>query len=163
MGEQKPKTPASPQSPSSAAADGAFGAEAHWGDPEHAQARENFFKGEVLGALVWLSVAAAVSLIIEVVFLGSRVNLGGVALPVPWTIPLAYVANLIITNTALLWTRERSKASVPVIVWAVGFGILLLWSAMPFGGDMVLGQWLRTVVLLAAGVLGGAWPLRHAR
>lgn len=143
--------------------DSGFGSEKHWGDPNRSQAREVFYAGEVSGALVWLSAAAVVSLILEVVFLGAWVHIGSLAVPMPWTIPVAYIANLIITNTALLWTQERAKAAVPVIAWTVGFAVLLFWSAMPFGGDMVLGQWLRTVVLLAAGVIGGVWPLRRVR
>ncbi|MDO5029474.1 MAG: hypothetical protein Q4E11_02685 [Corynebacterium sp.] len=140
-----------------------FGDEPHWGDPTRPQPRESFHKGEISGALAWLSVAALVSLIIEVVFLGVWITVGSVAIPFPWTIVLAYVMNLIITNTALLWTRDRSKAAIPVVVWVIGFAALLVWSVVPAGGDLAMGQWLRTILLLAAGLFGGAWPLRHQR
>lgn len=140
-----------------------FGEEPLWGDPERSQPRENFHPGEVTGALVWLSAAALCVLVVEVVFLGVWVTIGTVAIPVPWTIPVAYVVNLIITNTALLWTRNRRKAAISVVVWLVGFGVLLMWAAIPGLGDMAMGQWLRTILLLAAGVFGGAWPLRHDR
>lgn len=140
-----------------------FGDEPHWGDPTQSQPRENFHKGEVVGALTWLSVAALVSLIIEVVFLGTWITVGGVAIPLPWTIVVAYVLNLIITNTALLWTRERSKAAIPVAAWMLGFAALLVWAVVPAGGDLAMGQWFRTILLLSAGMFGGAWPLRHLR
>lgn len=142
---------------------GTFGDEARWGNPHHSQPRENFSSGEVRIALVWLSIAALIALVIEVVFLGVRVTVGGLAIPCPWTIPLAYVVNLIIINTSLLWTRNRKLAVVPVAVWTAGYGALLLWAAVPGGGDLAMGQWLRTILLLAAGVFGGVWPLRHLR
>lgn len=137
--------------------------EADWGNPKKSQAREVFHKGEIPVALMWLSLAALVSLVIEVVFLGTWVTIGSVTFPLPWTIVAAYVMNLILTNTALLWQVKREVAMIPTAVWLVGFGILLFWTALPFGGDQVLGSWLRTVVLLAAGAFGGLWPLRHAR
>ena len=140
-----------------------FGQEANWGNPNRSQARESFFPGEVTTAMVWLSVAAVTSLIIEVVFLGTWVSVAGRAIPMPWTIPVAYVMNLIITNTALLWTRNRRLAAVPIYVWALGWLALQLWMVAPFGGDMAMGPWLRSIALLAAGVAGGVWPLRHRR
>ena len=140
-----------------------FGDERYWGNPERSQPRENFHQGEVTVALVWLSLAALAALVIEVVFLGAWITIGSVAIPLPWTIPLAYIANLIITNTALLWTRDRSKAAIPTVIWVLGFAGILLWAVLPFGGDLAMGQWLRTVLLLVCGVLGGAWPLRYLR
>ncbi len=140
-----------------------FGDERYWGEPNHSQPRENFHQGEVTVALVWLSLAALAVLVIEVVFLGTWITVGSVAVPLPWTIPLAYIGNLIITNTALLWTRDRAKAAIPTGLWLLGFAVFLLWAVIPSGGDVAMGQWLRTVLLLAFGVLGGAWPLRHLR
>lgn len=140
-----------------------FGDESHWGNPDRRQPRENFHRGEVAVAFVWLSLAALAALVVEVVFLGTWVTVGAIAIPLPWTIPLAYLVNLIITNTALLWTRDRAKASIPTGVWLLGFTGILLWTVFPAGGDVAMGQWLRTVLLLSFGVLGGAWPLRHLR
>lgn len=144
-------------------AEGAREVEADWGNPTKTQLREVFHKGEVRVAMVWLSLAALFSLVIEVVFLGTWVTIGSTAMPFPWTIVLAYVMNLVLTNTALLWQVKREVAMIPTVVWLLGFGALLMWTTLPFGGDQVLGSWLRTIVLLAAGAFGGLWPLRHRR
>lgn len=138
------------------------GAEAHWGDPGRSQPREVFARGEVPMAMVWLTLGGLFGLLLEVVYLGTWVEIGRVAFPLPWTIVLAYLLNLIITNTALLWTDRSIVAAVPLIAWAAGYLLLLMWADLPFGGDQVLGNWMRTVVLLLAGIAGGAWPLRRA-
>lgn len=135
--------------------------EKHWGDPQRSQPRENFAKGEVATAIAWLAVASLVSLVLEVVYLGTRIDVAGLSVPVPWTIPAAYVFNLIITRTALLWTDRRTIALVPMWTWIAGFVLLFVWSGLPFGGDRVHGEWVRTIVLLVAGIVGGGWPLRH--
>ncbi|MEJ5919422.1 MULTISPECIES: hypothetical protein [unclassified Corynebacterium] len=137
--------------------------EKHWGDPERSQNREVFDKGEAGTAIVWLCVAALVTLLLEVVYLGQWWTINGVAIPVPWTIPVAYVMNLILTNTALLWTSKRTLAAAPVWCWVAGYLIITAWTSLPFGGDAAYGPWLRAIALLAAGVAGGAWPLRHSR
>lgn len=142
---------------------GAAVVEKHWGDPDRAQPREEFFRGEVATAMVWLSVAVLASLVLEVVYLGTRVEVAGASVPLPWTIPLAYVFNLIISRTALLWTKSRTIASIPMWVWVAGFVALILWTAMPFGGDKVLGEWLRTAALLVAGIAGASWPLSRRK
>lgn len=137
--------------------------EKHWGDPDRSQPREEFGRGEVPTAMVWLSVAALAALLIEIVYLGMWLTIGGIAVPLPWTIPAAYVVNLILTRTALLWTENRTIAAVPLGAWTIGFGLILLWAALPAGGDQLLGNGLRTVALLAAGIIGGGWPLRHPK
>lgn len=137
--------------------------EKHWGDPNRSQPREVFGRGEVATAMVWLSVAALASLLIEIAYLGTWVELGAFAVPQPWTIPAAYVVNLILTRTALLWTENRTLAAVPLGAWTIGFGLVLLWAALPAGGDQLLGNGLRTIGLLAAGIIGGGWPLRHPK
>lgn len=137
--------------------------EKHWGDPDRSQPREVFARGEVATGIAWLTVAALVSLILEVVYLGTWVHLGPVSLPLPWTVVVAYVFNIIITRTALLWTDDRRIALVPLGAWIAGYVFLWIWTGLPFGGDQVLGQTLRSVALLVAGIAGGGWPLRHPK
>ncbi|WP_075691574.1 hypothetical protein [Corynebacterium sphenisci] len=140
---------------------GAAELEPHWGDPERAQVRRGAGRGEIAAAMGWLAAATLAGLVLEVVYLAARVDVAGVSLPVPWTIPVAYLVNLVASRTALLWTGRRAVAAVPLAAWIAGFLVLLLWSAAPFGADVVLGPWLRTIALLVAGVAGGGWPLRH--
>ncbi|WP_448851217.1 hypothetical protein [Corynebacterium sp. 335C] len=135
------------------------GAERHWGDPERSQNRQVFVRGEVPMALTWLTVGALMGLLLEIIYLGAWVQIGSVAVPVPWTIVVAYLLNLIITNTALLWTERSILAAVPVMAWAVGYLGVLLWQGLPFGGDQAMAPGLRMVLLLAAGLAGGSWPL----
>ena len=135
------------------------GEERHWGDPERSQNREVFARGEVPMAMTWLTAGSLMGLLLEIVYLGQWVHIGSAAIPLPWTIPVAYLLNLTITRTALLWTERSIIAAVPVIAWVAGFTLVLLWQDLPFGGDQALGPWLRTVLLLAAGASGGGWPL----
>lgn len=138
---------------------GAVTVEKHWGDPDRAQPREVFVRGEIPVAILILTVGVLAALSIEIIYLGTRIQ----GIPVPWTILLAYLFNLIITNTALLWTKNRTVAAVPVIVWSVTFMILLAWPSIVMGGNSVFAGSVSTVALLVAGIFGGSWPLRHPR
>ncbi|MFC3848693.1 hypothetical protein ACFORJ_00720 [Corynebacterium hansenii] len=137
--------------------------EKHWGDPDRSQVREDIGRGEMITGIAWLSVASLVSLVLEVVYLGMRVDVAGASIPVPWTIAAAYLFNLIITRTAMLWTKNRAIALVPMWAWIAGFVALFIWTGLPFGGDKVLGESIRTILLLIAGIVGGGWPLRHLK
>ena len=137
--------------------------EKHWGDPDRSQPREEFARGEAATGIAWLSVAALVSLVLEVAYLGTRIDVGGLSIPLPWTIIAAYVFNLIITRTAMLWTKSRNIAMVPMWTWIAGYVFLWIWTGLPFGGDQVLGETIRTIALLVAGIVGGGWPLRHPK
>lgn len=137
--------------------------EKHWGDPTRRQPREVFARGEKVGAIVMLTIGSLAALSIEVIYLGTRITVGGLSFPLPWTVLLAYLVNLIITNTALLWTTNRSVAAIPVIAWSVIFMILLGWPSAVAGGNAVFAGTLSTVALLVAGIFGGSWPLRHPR
>ncbi|MFD5867459.1 hypothetical protein ACFWGD_02435 [Corynebacterium sp. NPDC060344] len=137
--------------------------EKHWGDPDRSQVREDIGRGEMVTGIAWLTVAALVSLVLEVVYLGARVDVGGMSIPVPWTIAAGYVFNLIITRTAMLWTPNRNIALVPMWAWIAGYVFLWIWTGLPFGGDQVLGETIRSVALLIAGIVGGGWPLRHRK
>lgn len=142
---------------------GGVAVEKHWGDPDRSQPREEFARGEAATGIAWLSVAALVSLVLEVVYLGARIDVGGISIPVPWTIVAAYVFNLIITRTAMLWADRRNIALIPMWTWIAGYVFLWFWTALPFGGDQVMGEWARTLLLLVAGIVGGGWPLRHPK
>ena len=142
---------------------GGVAVEKHCGDPDRSQPREEFARGEVATGIAWLSVAALVSLVLEVVYLGARIDVGGISIPVPWTIVAAYVFNLIITRTAMLWTDRRNIALIPMWTWIAGYVFLWFWTTLPFGGDQVMGEWARTLLLLVAGIVGGGWPLRRRK
>ena len=137
--------------------------EKHWGDPDRSQVREDIDRGEMITGIAWLSVAALVSLVLEVAYLGTRIDVGGLSIPLPWTIIAAYVFNLIITRTAMLWTKSRNIAMVPMWTWIAGYVFLWIWTGLPFGGVQVLGETIRTIALLVAGIVGGGWPLRHPK
>ena len=47
--------------------------------------------------------------------------------------------------------------AVPVIAWGIGFMFFVFTEAL--GGDQMLGNNIRTLLLLLAGILGGVWPL----
>lgn len=56
----------------------------------HIFIRQDVSRAEVIGGITWLAVAAAVSVLLEVVYLSAWVSLpGGVQVPVPYTILLA--------------------------------------------------------------------------
>ena len=120
--------------------------------------RTDFSRGEVVGGLVWLSVAALVSVLLEVVYLGTWVTLpGGTKLAVPYTIVVAFLFNMVLTRTARLWNPNPAVAAVPLYVWAAGF--LGLMFGVEVTGDQLVGDNIRSVLLLLAGVAGGVWPL----
>ncbi|WP_027019445.1 hypothetical protein [Corynebacterium sputi] len=137
--------------------------EKHWGDPTRRQPREVFARGEKFGAIVMLTIGALAALSIEVIYLGTRISVGEISIPLPWTVLLAYLVNLIITNTALLWTTNRTVAAIPVIAWSAVFMMLLAWPSIVAGGNAVFAGSISTIALLVAGIFGGSWPLRHSR
>lgn len=120
--------------------------------------RTDFSRGEAVGGLVWLSVAALIGVLLQVVYLGTWVTLpGGYRLAVPYTILLAFLFNMVLTRTAKLWDPRPVVAAVPLYVWLAGF--LLMLSGVAVTGDQLVGDNIRTVLLLFAGVAGGVWPL----
>lgn len=120
--------------------------------------RTDFSRGEAVAGLVWLSVAALISVLLQVVYLGTWVTLpGGFRLAVPYTIVLAFLFNMVLTRTARLWDPRPLVAAVPLYTWLAGF--LLLLSGVAVTGDQLVGDNIRTVLLLFAGVAGGVWPL----
>lgn len=124
--------------------------------------RTDVSRGEIVGGLIWLSVAALVSVLLEVVYLGTWVTLpGGTKLALPYTILVAFFFNRVLTRTALLWHRSPVVAAVPLYVWGAGF--LAFMMGVGVTGDQLLGNNIRSVLLLFAGGAGGLWPLVRGR
>lgn len=116
---------------------------------------------EVFWGLAWLSLGALLSVLLEVIYLGTWVQFGGKAIPLPYTIPIAFFFTMVLSRTALLWTKRISIAAIPLFVWTVGFFLLTMWVS--FSGDILVGENLRSMLLLFAGVAGGGWPLLRAK
>lgn len=105
----------------------------------HPVVRDDFSRGEAVAGLVWLSIGAAVSLLLEVVYLNWI-----------WVVA-ALLFNAVLTKTARLWSQRH--ALLPLGVWAVAFFVSL--AVLPPTG------W--SFALLFAGVAGGVWPLLRAK
>lgn len=114
---------------------------------------QNFSTGEMVMGMVWLSLAALLSVLLEVVYLGTWI--GGIA--VPYTIPIAFLFNWVLSKTALLWSKKTAIAGIPLYAWITGFLILTFWVGVT--GDQLVGSSIRSILLLFAGIAGGAWPL----
>ncbi|MFP7366057.1 hypothetical protein SFC07_09830 [Corynebacterium callunae] len=122
----------------------------------------NLGRGEVIGGIFWLSLGALISVLLEVIYLGTRVTLpGGTSLAVPYTIVLAFLFNMVLTSTSMLWARHWLAIFIPLFTWIVGFFALLLWNAVV--GDQIVPANIRTVILLFAGLAGGIWPVVKAK
>lgn len=115
-------------------------------------------RGEVVGGIFWLSLGALVSLLLEVVYLGTWITLpGNTQIAFPYTILIAFLFNMVLTRTSMLWTDIKSVAAVPLFTWVLGFAFILVWSVAV--GDQLVGSNIRSVLLLFAGIAGGIWPL----
>lgn len=89
--------------------------------------RRDVSRGEKAVGLGFLSLGAAVSCALEVIYLGLRVEAAGAAIAMPITVVLAFSFNLVLTRTALLWDRRPGLAGLPLFVWlAVYVGFLLI-------------------------------------
>ncbi|APT92825.1 membrane protein [Corynebacterium phocae] len=113
--------------------------------------------GEKITALVWLSLGAVMSLLLEVIYLRARLPLGGghtVAFPI--TIAVAFAFNMVLTKTARLWSSHPAIGAVPLSVWTVGFCGFFL--AGDLGSVQALGASAWAAGLFMAGILGGVWP-----
>lgn len=117
----------------------------------------NLGKGEVFGGLFWLSLGALISVLLEVIYLGTRITLpGGTSLAFPYTIAIAFLFNMVLTRTSMLWTDHWLAKFTPLTVWILGFMALLVWTVV--AGDQIIPNNIRTVLLLFAGFSGGIWP-----
>lgn len=119
--------------------------------------RDDFSRAEAIGGLVWLSVGAALSALLEVVYLGARVF----GVPFPLSVVVAALFNAVLTRTARLWSPNPAVALIPLGVW---LGCLFAFMfALPAAGTMLVPASLSTVALLLAGVVGGVWPLARRK
>ncbi|MGP6173555.1 hypothetical protein [Corynebacterium sp. A21] len=123
---------------------------------------QDFGRAEAAGGLFWLSLGALISVLLEVVYLGSWIMLpGGQAIAFPYTIAFAFFFTMVLSRTAVLWTDRMVIAAIPLYVWIAGYAMLMMWPV--FSGDHLLASTIRSVLLLAAGVVGGIWPLIKAK
>ncbi|MEZ2122304.1 hypothetical protein [Corynebacterium sp. CCM 9203] len=114
--------------------------------------------GETAVGLAWLSLGALLSVLLEVVYVGTRITLpAGQIIAFPFTLPIAFGFTLVLSRTALLWTQNRAVAGIPLGVWLAGYLALLLWPEVT--GDVLVAQTLSGAALLLAGTMGGGWPL----
>lgn len=116
--------------------------------------RDNFSRGEAAAGLAWLSVGALLSLALEVVYLGT--GAGALLMPL-----VALAFNAVLTKTARLWGSARWVALVPLGAWLAGFAAAL--AVMPALGFATVPANASALLLLAAGVFGGVWPLLRAK
>lgn len=115
--------------------------------------RDNFTRGEAVAGLVWLSVGALVSLALEVVYLSSRV--GWLVFPL-----IALLFNAVLTKTARLWSDSFWVALVPLAVWLTGFFAAMF--VLPAFGFSPVPADASALLLFAAGIIGGVWPIARA-
>ena len=81
-----------------------------------------FSKLEAAFGLFWLSFGAIVSLVLEVIYLTAWLSLpGGGAVVFPLSILIAFLFNQVLSKTALLWTKNKIVAAIPIMVWLAGF------------------------------------------
>lgn len=108
-------------------------------------------------ALVVIAVAAFVLAVLELFFLPLRLDgtlLPRVGdLPFPITVVLAVVTTPLLVLAASRHARRTVAAVSPLLVW---IGTLLLFGLFGPGGDVVLLNDWRTLVLFAGGALPGA-------
>ncbi|QGU02407.1 hypothetical protein CKALI_07725 [Corynebacterium kalinowskii] len=114
--------------------------------------------GEIAFGFLWLGLGALMSVLLEVVYLGTWITLpGGGRVAFPYPILIALLFNMVLTKTARLWTDRVGVVLIPLAVWLLGFCALTFWVG--FTGDILVGSNPRSLVLLAAGLAGGLWPL----
>ncbi|MCH6196358.1 hypothetical protein MHT86_02435 [Corynebacterium mastitidis] len=120
--------------------------------------RTDFSRGEAALGLLWLAIAALVSVLLEVVYVGTWITLpGGAKIPFPYMIAVAFAFNRVLSRTALLWTRHAGVAGIPLWTWLAGYVALTVGVAI--SGDQLVGNNIRSVALLIVGMIGGGWPL----
>lgn len=124
--------------------------------------RTDFSRGEAVGGLVWLSIGAMISVLLEIIYLGTWLTLpGGAQVAFPYTIIIAFLFTMVLTRTAKLWTGNPWVAAAPLYVWIVGYLVFVFWVEVT--GDQLVGANIRAILLLVAGIAGGMWPLINRR
>lgn len=134
--------------------------EPDWGNPAKSQPRRDVTKAETIAGIVWLSIGILFGLFIEILYVGTRITVGGVGVPVPWTIIFAVLFNLVISRTARLWTDNLLIAGIPLLVWIFGFMLVTAWPALGITDDQLTPQTVWSILVFIGGMAGGAWPLR---
>lgn len=119
--------------------------------------RDDFSRSEAVSGIVWLSLAGALSALMEAVYLGATVY----GVPFPLAVPAAAWFNSVLTRTARLWNRNSAVALIPSAAW-LGC-IFLLMFAVPGTGATLVPTSVFTLALLAAGVAGAVWPLARRK
>jgi membrane protein len=105
-----------------------------------------------------LALGAIVSLVLEVIYLTAWLSLpGGGAIVFPLSILVAFLFNRVLSKTALLWTKNKIVAAIPIMVWLAGFLAFAVNDGVK--GDILVGADVRGLLLLVAGLAGGSWPL----
>ena len=116
-----------------------------------------FTRGERVTGLVWLTVGALTSLVLEVVYLTARLPLpDGASVAFPITIVVAWWFNGVLTRTARLWSENPYIAGLPGLAWVAGFLAFMLGAAI--GDGSLLANNILSLLLFAAGIAGSVWP-----
>lgn len=109
--------------------------------------RTEFSRGEVVGALVWLSIFAAVGAVFCLQYLPATIELKVTSLP--WTIPLAFGWCLVLVKTATLWSSNYLVQLLPTVIW-----VSVVWLMLPTSAAVAY-----VVGLVCAVLAGAAWPV----
>lgn len=114
--------------------------------------RTNFSRGEQVTAYGWLCLGAAMSALLSLVYLDAHI--GSVAVPYP--IALAFLFNLVLTRTALLWTDRVWLALLPVACWVLV--LLGLGLGVEMFSSVLTANKIRALTLVVSGLIGGLVP-----
>ena len=76
---------------------------------------------------------------------------------VPLSILIAFLFNQVLSKTALLWTKNKIVAAIPIMVWLAGFLAFAVNDGVK--GDILVGADVRGLLLLAPGWLVAVGPL----
>ncbi|AIU32409.1 MULTISPECIES: hypothetical protein [Corynebacterium] len=126
-------------------------------DDNRSYVYQEFSRGEAAWGLFWLSLGGVISVLLEIVYLNTWVG----PVPVPYTVAIAFLFNMVLTRTAMLWTKKSAIALIPMYAWALGFFGLMVAGGVT--GDQLLGASLRPLLLMIAGFVGGGWPLLRGK
>ncbi|AKP08431.1 Hypothetical protein Cp262_0765 [Corynebacterium pseudotuberculosis] len=118
---------------------------------------QEFSRGEAAWGLFWLSLGGVISVLLEIVYLNTWFG----PVPAPYTVAIAFLFNMVLTKTALLWTKKSAIALIPMYAWALGFFGLMVAGGMT--GDQLFGASFRPLLLMIAGFVGGGWPLLRGK
>ncbi|WKD57892.1 hypothetical protein CAPI_06760 [Corynebacterium capitovis DSM 44611] len=111
--------------------------------------RDDFSRGEVVSGLTWLSIGAAISGLLEVVYCGVVAAIIGA------------LFNSVLSKTAMLWVGKNAAALIPWAVWVLVLGLLFFVPAA--GGFVAPTNNILRASLIVAGSAGAIWPLTRAK